>query len=141
MRRAIGFLSAVAALSLAGCIDLTGLEQLGGLCVFGRADCGDYSGGSYDYDPVTRVVIEPDTLRLVIGETGELIATAYNRSGDTTFAVFTWTASDTTIAGLSSEENFSGRPFKVTARKQGEALVVVSLSFPEVADTTVVLVR
>ncbi len=137
MRRAIGFLSAVAALSLAGCIDLTGLEQLGGLCV---ADCGDYSGGSYDYDPVTRVVIEPDTLRLVIGETGELIATAYNRSGDTTFAVFIWTASDTTILGLSSEENFSGKPFKVTARKQGEALVAVSLPF-EVTDTAVVLVR
>ena len=104
------------------------------------SSCGDYSGGSYDYDAdVYVVVIEPDTLRLVIGETGELIATAYNRSGDTTFARFIWTASDTTILGLSSE-SFSGRPFKVTARKQGEALVAVSLPF-EVTDTAVVLVR
>jgi hypothetical protein len=43
MRRSIGFFSVMAALSLAGCIDLTGLEQLNELCL---SPCGGYGGPS-----------------------------------------------------------------------------------------------
>ena len=104
--------------------------------------------GGFDF--VGRVVIEPDTLRLVIGETGELSATAYmSPSGEEAGLVdLYWTASDTTIVGLSSEQLRSDEPLEVTARMPGKALVVVSNGRPElcpncsfVVDTAVVLVR
>jgi hypothetical protein len=92
---------------------------------------------------VDRLVIEPDTLRLVIGETG-----AFRTIAEDPGAVWRcfWPASDTTIVGLSSQETWSDEPFEVTARKQGEALVAVRFVHggrpdSHVADSAVVLVR
>ncbi len=87
MRRAIGFLSVVAALSLVGCdLDFTGLEELNEFCL---SPCGGYGigpSGSADLS----VTLAPDLLRLRVGEAAEVRETGGK-------AVY-WFSRDSTVA-------------------------------------------
>ncbi len=112
MRRAIGFFSVVAALSLAGCIDLTGLEQLDELCLSPCGGYGGYYGGGVTPSHVT---LAPDSLRLKVGEAAEVRETGGR--------VVYWTSRDSTIA---RPDPYAERKptAEVTALRSGETWII-----------------
>ncbi len=113
MRRAIGFLSVVAALSLAGCdLDFTGLEQLDELCLSPCGGYGGYYGGGVTPSHVT---LAPDSLRLKVGEAAEVRETG----GRFVY----WTSRDSTIA---RPDPYAERKptAEVTALRSGETWII-----------------
>ena len=109
MRRAIGFLSVVAALSLVGCdLDFTGLEELNEFCL---SPCGGYGGPSGSFS----VSLAPDSLRLKVGEAAEVRETG----GRFVY----WTSRDSTIA---RPDPYAERKptAEVTALRSGETWII-----------------
>ncbi len=127
MRRATGFFSVVAALSLAGCgADLTGLPDCTFDIVFGCGEGGGGAGG-FDLDPfVSKIVIEPDSARLAVGETRDFRATTFGLSGDTIVVSLQWRSRDTTVITVSPAFNRSGETVTARARGAGEVFIRVS---------------
>ena len=127
MRRSIGFFSVMAVLSTAACgADLTGVcfDIVTGC---GDEDISDFGGGGFDLAPfVSKIVIEPDSARLVVGETRDFRATTFGRSGDTVVVSLQWRSRDTTVITVSPAFNRSGETVTARARGAGEVFIRVS---------------
>ncbi len=101
MRRAIGFLSVVAALSLAGC-DIDYASGLGG-------------GEPIDWSNHFRVILAPDSLRLRVGEVAEIRVTGG--------VLVWWLSRDSTIARPDPDAEWKSTA-EVTALRSGETWII-----------------